>query len=447
MLDTNKAGSAPRPRCSTSCSLPASATAISRASAASRTASTSGLNIGTGFARRPGARCAKTAAAWPTWMGVAPERLLTAYQIHSPDVIVVARAVSTASARRPTRIVTDRPGIAVGASTADCGPVLFADAERAGHRRGACRLEGRLHRRAGKHGRRDGAARRQAANASSPCSALRSAPSNYEVGPEFVERFIADDAGNDRYFAPSRKRRPRHVRPQPLYGRPARPQPAWQPSSSTAAPMPRKTCSIPTGAPRTARKPTTAGRFRRSFWRKIDGAAFRTHRIRRAPRPADDRDGREEARRHAAVRAGEHVLADRLRHVRLLLLPVPGGEGRRLDGAAHPLGRSAAGPAHLDHREHRPLDRPRRRQSGARPAQPAQRSRPARRAHRRRIRHARADRLQRPAARRAVADIRPDRRRLRHRRRGCACSRARPRSRRPRRRPRSPTTRSTRRCR
>ena len=46
-------------------------------------------------------------------------------------------------------------------------------------------------------------------------------PDNYEVGPEFVERFIAADAGNERYFAPSRKAGPRDVRPQPLYGRPA----------------------------------------------------------------------------------------------------------------------------------------------------------------------------------------------------------------------------------
>ena len=31
--------------------------------------------------------------------------------------------------RAPTRIVTRVPGLAIGVSTADCGPVLFADAE------------------------------------------------------------------------------------------------------------------------------------------------------------------------------------------------------------------------------------------------------------------------------------------------------------------------------
>ena len=34
-----------------------------------------------------------------------------------------------ANARAPTRIVTRVPGLAIGVSTADCGPVLFADAQ------------------------------------------------------------------------------------------------------------------------------------------------------------------------------------------------------------------------------------------------------------------------------------------------------------------------------
>ena len=46
-------------------------------------------------------------------------------------------------------------------------------------------------------------------------------PDNYEVGPEFVARFVAADAGNERYFAPSGKAGHAHVRPQSLYGRPA----------------------------------------------------------------------------------------------------------------------------------------------------------------------------------------------------------------------------------
>jgi copper oxidase (laccase) domain-containing protein len=61
-------------------------------------------------------------------MGVAPELLLTAYQVHSPDVVAVSRAFE-GDRPRADALVTDRPGIALGVSTADCGPVLFADAE------------------------------------------------------------------------------------------------------------------------------------------------------------------------------------------------------------------------------------------------------------------------------------------------------------------------------
>ena len=54
----------------------------------------------------------------------------------------------------------------------------------------------------------------------------------------------------------------------------------------------------------------------------------------------------------AAVRAGERLLAHRLRQFRLLLLPVPLCRRRRPRRAADPLGRSAAGAAHLQHRRH-----------------------------------------------------------------------------------------------
>ena len=53
---------------------------------------------------------------------------------------------------------------------------------------------------------------------------------------------------------------------------------------------------------------------------------------------------------------GEHVLPDRLRHLRLLLLPVPLSRCRRPDRAADARTRSAAGAAHLQHRGHPHLD-------------------------------------------------------------------------------------------
>src|SRR5262245_55552754 len=46
-----------------------------------------GLNIGTGSSDDP-ERVAENRRRVAAWMGVAPEALLSAYQIHSPDVIV-----------------------------------------------------------------------------------------------------------------------------------------------------------------------------------------------------------------------------------------------------------------------------------------------------------------------------------------------------------------------
>ena len=61
-------------------------------------------------------------------MGVPADALITAHQVHSPDAIIV-RAPFPGERPKADAVVTDRPGIAVAASTADCGPVLFADPE------------------------------------------------------------------------------------------------------------------------------------------------------------------------------------------------------------------------------------------------------------------------------------------------------------------------------
>src|SRR6185503_5300531 len=102
---------------------------------------------------------------------------------------------------RADALVTRVPGIAVGVSTADCGPILFADAD--------ARVVGAAH--AGWRGaltgvleatvtamERLGATRARIAAAAGPM--IRQP--NYEVGPEFVARFKADDPANARFFAP-----------------------------------------------------------------------------------------------------------------------------------------------------------------------------------------------------------------------------------------------------
>lgn len=135
------------------------------------------------------------------WMGVEPASLLSAYQIHSPDVIVVSEPFGS---QRPKvdALVTERPGLALGVSSADCGPVLFADPE--------ARIVGAAH--AGWKGALTGvlentiaameglgADRGRIAAVLGPAISVR----NYEVGPEFVQRFCEAAEGNAQYFAPS----------------------------------------------------------------------------------------------------------------------------------------------------------------------------------------------------------------------------------------------------
>ncbi len=166
-----------------------------------------GLNTGTGPSDDP-AHVAENRRRVAEWMGVVPSHLLTAHQIHSPDV-VVTREPFPGDRPRADAIVTDRPGLAIGASTADCGPVLFADTE--------ARVIGAAH--AGWKGAFTGVLENTVA-AMESLGARRGrivavlgpsiGPKNYEVGPEFVARFVEADAGNGRYFVPS-ARRPGHA--------------------------------------------------------------------------------------------------------------------------------------------------------------------------------------------------------------------------------------------
>jgi len=133
-------------------------------------------------------------------MGVAPDRLLSLNQVHSADVVTIDGA-GWAERPRADAAVTRHPGLALGVLTADCAPVLFADAD-AG-------VIGAAH--AGWRGALGGiveatvdamevaGARRGAIRAAiGPTISQRA----YEVGPDFFETFLAKEAGWDRYFAP-----------------------------------------------------------------------------------------------------------------------------------------------------------------------------------------------------------------------------------------------------
>lgn len=134
---------------------------------------------------------------------VAPDHFLTAYQIHSPDAVVAEKPWTQAERPRADAIVTRQPKLAIGVSTADCGPVLFADAE--------ARVIGAAH--AGWRGavsgvleatiaamEKLGAERSRLVAAIGPMISQR----NYEVGADLVGQFTKADPGNARFFASGR---------------------------------------------------------------------------------------------------------------------------------------------------------------------------------------------------------------------------------------------------
>lgn len=163
----------------------------------------SSLNGGVGSNDTP-EKVAENRARMAAALGVHAGRLLTPFQIHSLDVVVVKEPWTRDSRPRADAIVTQTPRLAIGVSTADCGPLLLAD-NKAG-------VIGAAH--AGWRGallgvieatvasmEQLGADRSRIAAALGPT--IRQP--NYEVGPEFVERFLAADSANARYFTPSQR--------------------------------------------------------------------------------------------------------------------------------------------------------------------------------------------------------------------------------------------------
>jgi YfiH family protein len=161
------------------------------------------LNGGTGSEDSP-AKIAENRARMAARLGVAPERFLTAYQIHSPEVVVAETPWPANDRPRADAIVTRVPGLAIGISTADCGPVLLADAQ--------ARVIGAAH--AGWRGaltgvieqtvaamEKLGAERKRIVAAAGP---MIRQPS-YEVGQDLVDRFVAVDPNSVRFFKPAKR--------------------------------------------------------------------------------------------------------------------------------------------------------------------------------------------------------------------------------------------------
>jgi polyphenol oxidase len=159
------------------------------------------LNCGVGSQDEPAAVAENRSRACAT-LGLPASALTTVYQVHGDEVLTL-EAPLPADAPRPQAdgMVSATPGVALGILTADCVPVLLADAE--------ARVIGACH--AGWKGalggitdatlramRRLGAAPLRITAAIGP--SIRQ--DSYEVGAEFPAAFLAADAANSRFFQP-----------------------------------------------------------------------------------------------------------------------------------------------------------------------------------------------------------------------------------------------------
>jgi YfiH family protein len=126
-------------------------------------------------------------------------KLVTLYQIHSAKAVTVTAPWEIGESPQADAMATSQPGIALGILTADCAPVLLADA--------AAGVIGAAH--AGWKGaiggvtdsviasmEQLGASRSRIAAAIGPCIAQVS----YEVDAGFRDRFLASEATNDAFF-------------------------------------------------------------------------------------------------------------------------------------------------------------------------------------------------------------------------------------------------------
>lgn len=162
------------------------------------------LNVGLGSRDAPEA-VAENRARVARELSVADGALVTPYQTHSATALIVDGPWGDGERPKGDAVVTATPGVAVAVSTADCGPVLFADDEAgvvaAAHAgwRGAVGgiLEATI-----AAMETLGATRTRTVAVLGPTISQGA----YEVGPEFVERFWEEDPANKAYFVPSERR-------------------------------------------------------------------------------------------------------------------------------------------------------------------------------------------------------------------------------------------------
>ena len=132
--------------------------------------------------------------------------LVAALELRNVHAIVVHEPWSDDTRPRADAMVTDRAGLVLGILTADCAPVLLADAEAgvigAAHAGWKGALGGVIESAVAAM-ERLGAERSRIAAAVGPCIARKS----YEVDQAFFDRFAEAAPDNEHFFAPGREGR------------------------------------------------------------------------------------------------------------------------------------------------------------------------------------------------------------------------------------------------
>lgn len=164
-----------------------------------------GLNVGSGSRDDREAIAENRRRAVDAILADAP--LATVFQVHSADAVIADSPWPQEERPKADAMATDRPGLLLGIVTADCAPVLLADAK-AG-------VIGAAHAgwRGAVAGVTDsaiaameslGARRERIAAAVGPCIAQPS----YEVDEAFRSHFVDMDHGNERFFVADSEGRP-----------------------------------------------------------------------------------------------------------------------------------------------------------------------------------------------------------------------------------------------
>lgn len=162
-----------------------------------------GLNIGYG-SNDDRAAVIENRARVERALGAPKGSFTPLYQYHSAEVVYADHAWPQDEAPKADASVTDRPDVMLAIATADCAPILFADGDAgvigAAHSgwKGAF---GGVWRATVEAMEKLGARRERIAACVGPTIQRKS----YEVGPEFVDRFVAADPANAAYFSPSER--------------------------------------------------------------------------------------------------------------------------------------------------------------------------------------------------------------------------------------------------